>query len=184
MDPAIFLDRDGVIIENRADYVRSWVDVEFLPGAVDALARIKNQGYKLIIVTNQSAVSRGLLAFETANAINQQLLETIRTGGGQVDGVYMCPHAPEDHCSCRKPKPGMLLQAAAEHALDLSKSWMLGDAWSDLQAGVHAGARKVGFVKTGRGTRQLSLPRPHDVPEYFVFNDLAEALSAISTENK
>jgi D-glycero-D-manno-heptose 1,7-bisphosphate phosphatase len=182
MHKAIFLDRDGVIIENRDGYVLTWADVEFLPGALEALAKLKNRGYKLFIVTNQSAVGRGLLSFETANAINLQLMETIQARGGQVDGIYMCPHAPEADCLCRKPRPGLLLQAATEHALDLSRSWMVGDAWSDLQAGVRAGAWKVGLVKTGRGTRQLGLIRPHDISEYFIFNDLAEALAAITDQ--
>jgi D-glycero-D-manno-heptose 1,7-bisphosphate phosphatase len=107
MEPAIFLDRDGVIIENRPSYVRSWADVVILPLALEAMARIHASPFKIVIVTNQSAVGRGLLGLEEAWAINHHLQQVIEESGGRVDGLFMCPHSPEDHCNCRKPKPGL-----------------------------------------------------------------------------
>ena len=91
----------------------------------------------------------------TAQEINQRLINLIREHGGQIDGAYMCPHKPEDGCSCRKPLPGLLLQAAKDLSLDLQRSWMIGDAWSDVQAGEAAGMRGTILLKTGRGTEQL-----------------------------
>jgi D-glycero-D-manno-heptose 1,7-bisphosphate phosphatase len=174
---AIFLDRDGVLIENRSEYVREWSHVNIFPEAIKALSHLHD--YKIVIVTNQSAVGRGLISLEIAHEINKQLIEVIRENEGQIDGVFMCPHAPGDQCNCRKPNPGLLLQAAKELSLDLSRSWMIGDAWSDLLAGKAAGVRGVALLKTGRGSEQLSQSQPESLADYFVFNDLSEALIAI-----
>ena len=174
---AIFLDRDGVLIENRSEYVREWSHVKIFPEAIKALSHLRD--YKIVIVTNQSAVGRGLISLETADEINKQLIEVIRENEGQIDGVFMCPHAPGDQCNCRKPNPGLLLQAAKELSLNLSQSWMIGDAWSDLLAGKAAGVRGVALLKNGLGNEQLSQPQPDSLVDYFVFNDLSEALTAI-----
>lgn len=179
MFPAIFLDRDGVLIENRPDYIRDWSQVRIFPEAVQALALSANKNYKIVIITNQSAVGRGLIALETAQGINDRLVGLIQQQGGKVDGVYMCPHKPDDGCDCRKPKPGMFFQAADELALDLKRSWMIGDAWSDMQAGQAAGVQQVILLKTGRGVEQLLSPRPEDVSNHLVFEDLSQAMAAI-----
>ena len=121
---------------------------------------------------------------EIAHEINNQLIEIIRDNNGHIDGVFMCPHTPKDQCSCRKPKPGLLLQAAKELSLDLHQSWMIGDAWSDLLAGQAAGVRGVMLLKTGRGSAQLLQPQPESLADYFIFNDLSDALRAIqNTDN-
>lgn len=180
MFPAIFLDRDGVLIENRSDYIRNWSQVRFFPDALEALSKTVIKNHKVVIVTNQSAVGRGLISLETANEINDQLVDFIKSHGGRVDAVYTCPHKPEDDCDCRKPKPGLLLRAADDLSLDLRRSWMIGDAWSDLLAGQAAGVRRVVMVRTGRGAEQLLLPRPIELQaSHFIFNDLAQALDAI-----
>ena len=179
MFPAIFLDRDGVLIENRADYVRNWAQVNILPKIVEALASDAIKNYKIIIVTNQSAVGRGLITLETAQNINNNLVRVIKKHKGQIHAVYMCPHDPGAQCSCRKPKPGLILQAAHDLALDLARSWMIGDAWSDLLAGQAAGVHKVAIVKTGRGGEQLLQHSPDSLTDYLVFNDLADAIRTI-----
>lgn len=179
MFPAIFLDRDGVLIENRAEYVRDWSQVHIFPDAIRALSDPKLNNHKIVIVTNQSAVGRGIISLETAEEINQRLVRLIRDQGGRVDGVYLCPHGPDDGCDCRKPQPGLLLRAAEELSLDLKRSWMVGDAWSDVQAGQAAGVQGAIILKTGRGADQLSLPKPADVGEFVVCEDLPEALKTI-----
>jgi len=182
MFPAIFLDRDGVLIENRADYVRDWSQVLIFPEAINALSDPATKNYKVVIITNQSAVGRGLISLETAQEINDRLAEVINAHGGRVDGVYTCPHKPEDGCDCRKPKPGLLLRAARDLSLDLHRSWMIGDAWSDLLAGQAAGVRGAVMVKTGRGKAQVLRPRPIELQaNHFIFNDLAQTLEAIFT---
>lgn len=180
MHPAVFLDRDGVLIENRADYIRDWSHVTLLPLTVEALSGFHSKSLKIIIVTNQSAVGRGLITFEKAWEINNLLVKTIRENGGWVDAVYMCPHQPQDQCSCRKPRPGLLLQAARELSIDLGSSWMVGDAWSDLLAGQSAGVQGGIMVKTGRGSSQLLEARPGNIKPFLVYNDLFEAYKAIT----
>ena len=179
MYPSIFLDRDGVLIENRADYVRDWSQVKIIPEAIHALSLAPLKKYKVVIVTNQSAVGRGLMLLETAHQINERLIQMIRDQGGQIDAVYMCPHKPEDGCSCRKPLPGLLLQAADELSLDLRHSWMIGDAWSDVQAGEAAGMRGAILVRTGRGTEQLLQPHPETVKANLVCDNLPLAFAKI-----
>jgi D-glycero-D-manno-heptose 1,7-bisphosphate phosphatase len=179
MYPAIFLDRDGVIIENRKNYVRSWDDVEFIPHAISALTSLTTSLYRVIIVTNQSAVGRGILALKAAQYINHQLVATLATAGCRIDGVFMCPHAPQDQCACRKPSPGLILQAAQAHHLDLAQSIMIGDAWSDVQAGVAAGVRTNALVLTGRGAEQLLLPRPAMTGTVKIFPSLSDALTTL-----
>jgi histidinol-phosphate phosphatase family protein len=179
MYPSIFLDRDGVLIENRSDYVRDWSQVKIIPEAIRALTLAPINKYKVVIVTNQSAVGRGLLLLKTAQEINQRLISLIRDHGGQIDAVYMCPHTPEDGCSCRKPLPGLLLQAASDLSLDLQRSWMIGDAWSDVQAGRAARTRGTILLKTGRGADQLLQDRQENVIGNLVCDNLPLAFDKI-----
>lgn len=184
MFPAIFLDRDGVVIENRVDYVRDWSHVSLLPNAIDALSGFRREGFKIILVTNQAAIGHGLLAFDDAQLINERLVATIEEQGGWVDGVFMCPHKPEDHCECRKPQPGMLLQAAREFSIDLRTSWMVGDAWTDLLAGQAAGVEKTIMVRTGRGAAQLDQAQPSNIRPFVICNDVFDAFNHIMLFHK
>jgi D-glycero-D-manno-heptose 1,7-bisphosphate phosphatase len=177
MKPALFLDRDGVIIDSRPDYVRTWSDVSIFPQALSSLQKIKTSEYKIFIITNQSAVGRGIISQSTAEEINWQLVNEIESAGGRIDGVYMCPHTPEDNCPCRKPHPGMILQAAAENSLDLGLSILIGDAISDIIAGQTARVEKNVLVKTGRGAAQIELPSASQIPPFLVYDSLTEALS-------
>lgn len=177
---AVFLDRDGVLIENRSDYVRDWSHVTILPRVMDALSGFHKAGFKIVIVTNQSAVGRGLMSLDTAQVINERLTHTIKESGGWVDAVYMCPHTPQEQCNCRKPLPGMLLQAAREWSLDLRSSWLVGDAWSDLLAGQTAGLQGTILVKTGRGSSQLLQTYPAEIQPFLISDDLFSAYSSIT----
>ena len=152
----MFLDRDGVIIENRSDYVKSWEEVCFLPGALEALRRLSRTEYALVLVTNQSAVGRGIISLEQATEINRRVIAEIGAQGGRVDASYMCPHRPDEGCDCRKPAPGMLLQAAEELDLDLTRSYVIGDAASDVEAAWAAGVHGI-LVLTGLGKEQVGL---------------------------
>lgn len=154
---AIFLDRDGVIIHNRANYVRGWRDVRIYPTSLIALRRlaVRLPRVKIVIITNQSAVGRGLTSRQTVDGINQQLVGVIESAGGRIDGVYLCPHAPADDCDCRKPKPGLLYQASRQLHISLSRSILIGDAFTDLEAGHRAGIQHLILVKTGRGNQQV-----------------------------
>lgn len=179
MKPALFLDRDGVLIENRANYVRAWSDVAIYPQAIESLIRIKSTVHKIIIITNQSAVGRGLISQEIAQEINSRLIEEIQSAGGRIDGVFMCPHAPHEKCTCRKPQPGLILEAADSLALDLNRSILVGDALSDIMAGQSAGVGKNVLVRTGRGNAQSGIPLAAQVQPFLIFDTLAEALSEL-----
>ncbi len=158
LKPAIFLDRDGVIIENRDAYVRSWGDVEIFEDALETVINLKSTRYLIVIVTNQSAVGRNIITIEEANAINDKLVSIIESQGGRIDAVYICPHSPDDNCQCRKPQPGMLHQAAKDLNINLAESIMIGDALSDLEAGIRAGLKHTILLETGRGLVQAALP--------------------------
>jgi D-glycero-D-manno-heptose 1,7-bisphosphate phosphatase len=179
MNKAIFLDRDGVVIENVATYVRSWADVEIFPWALAALARLSGSPYKIVIVTNQSAVGRGILSLDEAHSINHRLIREIEKAGGCVDGLFMCPHAPSDHCDCRKPKPGLLLQAASALDLDLSRSILVGDALTDVQAGQAAKIPTNVLVRTGRGSLQSVLPEARSLEPFPVYDRLEDVVEAV-----
>ncbi len=147
---AIFLDRDGVINVNRSDHVKSWEEFKFLPGALKSIQRLSQMGMPIFVVTNQAVVNRGMLASETLDDIHRRMMAEIHTAGGEISKVYYCPHDGHENCNCRKPQPGMLKQAAMEFGIDLTRSFIVGDAWSDVQAGLAVGARSI-LVMTGRG---------------------------------
>jgi D-glycero-D-manno-heptose 1,7-bisphosphate phosphatase len=176
MYPAIFLDRDGVIIENRENYVLHWSDVMIFPQAIDAIVKVSRTNYKIVIVTNQSAVGRGLLKLEDAVSINRNLVNVIFQSGGRIDGVYLCPHSPADHCNCRKPLPGLFQQAVNDLSLDFSRSIVIGDTWTDLLAGHAVGIPQKVLVKTGKGFAQSLLPVPPEIDSYLLYSTLADAL--------
>lgn len=179
--PAVFLDRDGVINRNRAHYVLTWDDVEFLPGVFVALRELARSTYRVVVVTNQSAVGRGLMAPETLEEINSAILAQIVAEGGRVDAVYVCPHRPDEGCDCRKPRPGMLLKAAADLGLDLSRSYLVGDAVTDVQAGLAASCRPL-LVRTGRGEAQLAGLGNQGYEDVPVVADLEAAVAWILTD--
>lgn len=154
MRRAVFIDRDGVICRNRHDHVKSWDEFVFLPGARSALARLAESELAVVIITNQAAINRGLVSVDMVEDIHRRMIQAIQAAGGRVDGVFYCPHRPDEQCTCRKPQPGMLLQAARELDVDLRGSYLIGDAWSDMLAGQAVGCQCY-MVLTGRGRRQL-----------------------------
>jgi D-glycero-D-manno-heptose 1,7-bisphosphate phosphatase len=147
---AIFLDRDGVINENRTDHVKSWDEFEFIPGALESIRRLTETGLPIFVVTNQGAISRGLMSLDTLHDIHGRMTEAIQEAGGMITHVYYCPHDNHEDCDCRKPQPGMLIQAEQEYPIDLSQSFLVGDAWTDVAAGRAVNAHST-LLMTGRG---------------------------------
>src|SRR6059058_810586 len=133
--PAIFLDRDGVLNENRPDHVKSWDDFRFIPGALTAVRELTRLRLPIIVVTNQAAIGRGVVGRDQVMEIHRRMLARLWESGARVDAVYSCPHIPDDHCCCRKPAPGLLLAAAARFDLDLAGSVLVGDYATDILAG-------------------------------------------------
>lgn len=168
MRRAVFLDRDGVINRNLDAHVRTWSELELLPGALDAIRDLHDAGWLLVVITNQSAIGRGYTTAEAVDDIHRRLNEA---AGGRLARVEHCPHHPDDGCDCRKPKPGMLRRAAAALEIDLAASYMVGDHLTDVEAARAAGVSPI-LVRSGRGKSALSdLPKP-DFP---VVDDLAAA---------
>ena len=161
LHPAIFLDRDGVIIHNRKDYVRSLEQVKIYPQALRALARLKDSPYKIVIVTNQAGIGKGLMTRAVVDEIHACILARVGQSGGRIDGIFLCPHTAADGCTCRKPQPGLLLQAARELELDLSRSILIGDALSDIEAGQRAGVQETILVLTGVTRREQVARYPY-----------------------
>ena len=155
--PAIFLDRDGTLNVSRG-YVNHEERFRLYSFAVDAIKLIRSQDYLPVVITNQSGVGRGLYAESLVGKVHAELESTLEAAGTKLDGVYYCPHAPEEGCPCRKPAPGMLLQAQKDLDIDLARSYMIGDAYSDLRAGWAAGTR-AGLVMTGFGRGNYTYQR-------------------------
>lgn len=143
MHKAVFLDRDGVLSKERPDYVKTPDELELLPGIGEPLKRLREKGYLLVVVTNQSAVGRGLTTHDQVAKIHEKLRIELGKLGCSVDGVYYCPHHPDEECYCRKPAPGLILRAAEELSIDISRSWVIGDKELDLIAAERAGCRAV-----------------------------------------
>jgi len=145
LSPAVFVDRDGTIMEN-CDYCSDPKDVKIFPGVPDALRRLKSKGFKLVIVTNQSGIGRGLITVEQYRAVEAEVLRQL--GAGLIDATYFCPDVPGQHSSCRKPAPGMIVEATRQHQIDLTRSFLIGDKEIDVECGRNAGVRTI-RVKTG-----------------------------------
>jgi D-glycero-D-manno-heptose 1,7-bisphosphate phosphatase len=157
VSPAVFLDRDGVlvrsrIIDGKAYAVRRLEEFRLLPGAVDSVDILRGAGYKIVIVTNQPDIGNGLVSLSTVEAMHQRLRRKLNP-----DWIEMCPHRQDEECACRKPKPGMLYAAAARLSLDLSTSVMIGDRWSDIVAGRGAGCYTI-LVDRGYKERLREVP--------------------------
>jgi len=140
----VFLDRDGTINQFRPGYVKNLAEFVILPDVARNLARLSEKGFKLIVVTNQSAVGRGLLSQAELEKIHNFMIASLRSDGCKIDNIYYCPHTPRDHCFCRKPKIAMLEKASREYGhIDLHNSWIIGDSNSDIKAGQLFGIRTL-----------------------------------------
>lgn len=149
LKPAVFLDRDGTIINERG-YLSDPMNMVFYPSAFPALRRLQKSGYRLIVITNQSGVGRGYFSLKTLSRINDFFLRKLKKKGITVSGIYFCPHRPNAGCRCRKPKPFLVYKAAREHAIDIPASYVIGDQWRDTELGLRSGATPV-LVLTGAG---------------------------------
>lgn len=182
--PAVFLDRDGVLVD-ELDFLTDPRDLRLLSGATEAVRSLNRRGLPVVVVTNQSAIARGLLDERGLAAIHQRLRERLAEGGAELDAIFYCPHHPSagappyrTACDCRKPAPGLLLRAARMLGLDLGRSWIVGDSARDLEAGAAVGARGI-LVATGKGTREAArLAAQGRAPEHFV-PDLGAAVELL-----
>ncbi len=139
----VFLDRDGVINKGRSDYVKSISELEIFPYVAKNIELLKNAGFLVVVITNQSAINRGIITHEVVNQIHDSIQNHLKTNGTCVDGFFYCPHKPDENCNCRKPKSGLLHQAILELNIDLNSSWMIGDSNSDIEAAISIGCKAI-----------------------------------------
>jgi D-glycero-D-manno-heptose 1,7-bisphosphate phosphatase len=169
----VILDRDGVINFDSPNYIKSPAEWKAIPGIPEAIARLNQAGYRVVVATNQSGVGRQLFDMDTLNAIHEKMHKTVAAAGGRIDAVFFCPHPADSSCDCRKPKPGMFARIAACYNIDLTSVPAVGDSLRDLQAAATAGALPM-LVLTGKGEKTLA---DGDLPEdTLVFKDLAAAV--------
>ena len=145
----VIFDRDGVINQDSANYIKSpneWIPI---PNSLEAISLLNQNGYSVVIATNQSGVGRGLYGIEELNNIHSKMLKMLAELGGSIDAIFYCTHTDEDHCSCRKPKPGMLIEAKNKHDIDMVNSWLIGDKESDIIAANNSGIVNTILVKSG-----------------------------------
>lgn len=150
MNKAIFFDRDGVINKERSDYVKNIDELELFPEFPQFVKLLNEKNFLIIVITNQSAIARGLLTESTLKKIHEKIQTFVSKIGGHIDGFYHCPHHPDKNCSCRKPKSGLLIQAAKDFDIDLTSSWMIGNNDSDVLAGLNVGcnAEKISDMES------------------------------------
>ncbi|RJQ66393.1 MAG: D-glycero-beta-D-manno-heptose 1,7-bisphosphate 7-phosphatase [Desulfobacteraceae bacterium] len=175
----IFLDRDGTINRESADYIKSWEEFEFLPGSLEALARLTRKGYTLILITNQSAVGRGFVAQQTLDHTHSHMRAAVAEAGGRIEGVFFCPHRPDENCACRKPKPGLVRQACERYGIDPADSIMIGDSARDILCGRNAGCGMTILVRTGNGLEAEKALADQNAHPDVVTGDLLQAVAII-----
>ena len=173
MNRAVFLDRDGTLIEDR-NYLRRPEDVALLPGAAGALKRLQDAGFKLFIVSNQSGVGRGYFTLADVAAVNQRVAAEFEQQGVRFNKIYVAPEAPDQPSRGRKPSPQFLFDARDEFGVDLAQSWVIGDKLSDLECGWNAGAGQCLLVRTGYGA-ELERSAPEQLKRAMVVDDLPAA---------
>lgn len=177
----VILDRDGVINEDSDDYVKTLDEWRPIAGSIDAIARLSKHGFTVAIATNQSGLGRGLIALDDLEAMHRRLCELVEDAGGHVDGIFYCPHIPEDSCDCRKPKSGLIDAIEREFNTSARDAWVIGDSLRDLEAGISKGCVPV-LVRTGNGNdtaRKLAADISGRWQRVRIYDDLAAAAAAL-----
>ncbi len=177
----LILDRDGVINQDSDNFIKSVDEWLPIPGSIEAIARLSRSGFRIYIATNQSGLGRGLFSLQQLEAMHEKLQQLVHDLGGSIEGIYYCPHRPDDNCPCRKPKPGLLLQIAQHAGTSLQSVPVVGDSLRDLEAAIKVDAKPI-LVMTGKGRNTITTLRNSD-PEMLrkiaVYESLAEAAEAL-----
>ena len=174
----VLIDRDGVINQDSDEFIKSPDEWHPIPGSLEAIALLNRHGYKVVVITNQSGLARGLFDRAMLEQIHTRMKRLTEQQGGKIDAIYFCPHGPDDHCACRKPSPGLLIDFGKEKAISLSGIPFIGDSLRDLQAGRAVGAQPL-LVKTGKGKQTLDNNPDLNVS---VFENLYDAAQFIISE--
>ncbi len=173
----VILDRDGVINYDSDQFIKTPDEWRPIPGSLEAIARLNQWGYRVVVATNQSGIGRGLFEMDMLNSIHNKMMKSAAQVGGRIDAVFFCPHTTTDDCACRKPKPGMLHEIASRYNTDLNGVPLIGDSLRDLQAATAIGAQPM-LVMTGKGVKTVD--DPELPPPTLVFPDLTGAVAYIT----
>lgn len=174
--PVVFLDRDGVINHDSPAYIKSLAEFDFLPRSLSAIQKLNQSNIKTIVITNQSALHRGLISQETLDAIHTAMTTEVRNQGGHIHDIFYCPHTPQENCTCRKPAPGMIESAQKKYDIDLSRAGMVGDSAKDIACARRAGVGYTALVKTGNFAKAQQEMKALAVTPDQVAQDLYEAV--------
>ncbi|MDI6687627.1 MAG: D-glycero-beta-D-manno-heptose 1,7-bisphosphate 7-phosphatase [Desulfobacterales bacterium] len=177
----VFLDRDGVINRDSPDYIKSWEEFEFLPGSIEAIRLLNSNGFATIIITNQSAINRNMVSRQGLEHIHTLMKKEIKSGGGDIKDIFFCPHIPEDGCDCRKPEPGLILQAQKKYQIDLTTSTMVGDSAKDIECARRAGCGSSVLVKSENFLNAEGLLSEKKISPDYTALDLYDAAIWISS---
>ena len=153
MEYIVFLDRDGVINVDSPEYIKNESEFEFIPKSREAIALLTQNGFSVIVITNQSLIGRKMVTQKILDAIFKKMKEGIKKAGGDIKDIFFCPHTPQDNCSCRKPNPGLIIEAQKKYQIDLNQSFMVGDSAKDIECARNAGCSKALLVETGNGLK-------------------------------
>ncbi len=174
IEKVVFLDRDGVINCDSPDYIKSWDEFEFLPGSLEAMRLLSEAGCCLIVITNQSIIHRGMVPPAELEETHRRMKAAVAAAGGQIFDIFFCPHRPDENCACRKPKPGLILQACRRYGIDPAAGVMVGDSAKDILCGRNAGCGSTILVRTGNGKNaEKELTDRHILPDVVVADLLA-----------
>ena len=168
----IILDRDGVINRDSDEFIKTPEEWQPIPGSLEAIASLCQTGYDIVVATNQSGVGRGLFNTQMLDRIHRKMSDSIRAAGGELQGIFVCPHGPDENCDCRKPKPGLMRQIENSFSCHLTGQPAIGDSARDLEAAIAVGAQPI-LVRTGNGIATEKSLSPAD--HIAVFDDLADA---------
>ena len=172
----VFLDRDGTINRDSADYVKSRSEFEFIDGSIEAIRNLTTNGFTSIVITNQSALARKFISFPELDAIHAMMCQAVASGGGKITDVFYCPHLPDEGCECRKPAPGLIDQARQKYTIELKDSIMVGDTVKDIACGHNAGCGHTVLVKSGKDPHVETELKKRSIAADYTADNLLEAV--------
>jgi len=173
----IFLDRDGVINQDSSEYIKNKTEFKFIPKSPEAIRLLTQNGFEVILITNQSLIGRKMASVDTLNGIFKKMTDGVESVGGKIDDIFYCPHLPSENCDCRKPEPGLIFQAKEKHGIELHQSCMVGDSAKDIECALNAGCTKTVLVRTGNGENALNDLKAKGIyPDYIALNLYEAAL--------
>ncbi len=184
MNYTVFLDRDGVINADSPNYIKKPSEFHFLENSARAVALLFKNGFDVIVITNQSVIGRGMTDFRELKAIFDKMRKGIEDAGGRIKDIFFCPHRPDQGCTCRKPMPGLILQAKEKYGIDLAHSCMVGDSVKDIECAKNAGCGCSVLVKTGNGAESERVLEKKDICPDFICKDLMTAAKWITSNLK